>query len=153
MILRNILVLLVAFAFLPMAQADDESPFAKLLEAESILRNFDKGADAFWDAGDVNVSLGNFGDGGRVLYTDIDHKENKAKSIGNAGQSPLFVLLSLDNISFIERTGFGNTILTTIFGDYASPKTKKYIAVTSRHSKGFLNPIPSQYHGTCVIVE
>ncbi|MGI9338584.1 MAG: hypothetical protein ACR2P4_08760 [Gammaproteobacteria bacterium] len=150
MILRKILAILVAFVFYPATQAD-ASPISDLLEAKSIRCDFDKGAAASWDNGDVNVSSDNFGEGGRVFYTDINHKSNTAKSSGNNGESDLVVIATPGGINFLEATGVGNMIFTSIFADYAEPEAKKYFAVTSRHVNVFGNPIPSQYHGTCII--
>lgn len=150
MIHRKILAMLIVFALYPAIQAE-ASPLEDLLKANSIRCDFDKGAAASWDDGDVSVSSSNFGEGGRALYTNLDHENNKAKLSGNNGESELFMLTTAGGINFIESPGFGNMIFTSIFAHYAEPGAKKYFAVTSRHVKGFGDPIPSQYHGTCTI--
>ena len=63
--------------------------------------------------------------------------------LGNNGNSPVVHIDKGNGISFIEITGLGNVMSTTI--------DKKMNSVHSRNSVGFSGElIPSQYYGSCV---
>ena len=138
-------------ALLPVANAQDDNEMLRLFKAESITCNFDKGAVAEWEEGDVKVSAANFGKGGVVVYTSIDIDERGAVMTGVQGKNPVVVLLTAVGLTFVENTDVGNLIFTTIFNP---PQVGgSYQAVTSRHVFSFVKPLPSQYHGICIIAE
>jgi hypothetical protein len=110
---------------------------------------FGPGAVGNWDAGSVKIDRGNFGNPTVVLHFDnVDPTAGTGRLIGNAGSSDLVVLTSGAGLNFIERTGSGNFVFTTIFRAKARG-SNDFIAVMSRHMETPTGPFPSQYHGTC----
>ena len=52
-----------------------------------------------------------------------------------------------------RKTGVGGLNFTTVFTHFVEPENVARVAVTSRHISLFGSPFPSQYHGTCVILQ
>lgn len=72
----------------------------------------------------------------------IDKKADKAHMIGNNGSNPVVHVDKGNGKSFVEITGLGNVMTTTI--------DSKMKAVHSRNSVGFSGELlPSQYYGFC----
>jgi hypothetical protein len=75
-----------------------------------------------------------------------------ARIIGNIGAGDILVKMTPAGITFIEETLFGNLNITTVFANYDSSASQRFVAVASRH-QNINGPFPSQYHGTCTILE
>ena len=131
-------------------QADD--PLVSLLNAESIECDFGKGTEALWEKGKLKLVASDFGAAVKIAFESIDAKEGKARLNGNLGGRDVLVFFTGSGITFLEQTGMGNINITTVFFKYKSPAARHFIAVTSRHHV-FNDPYPSQYHGTCSILE
>ena len=78
-----------------------------------------------------------------LLTFIYDNSTKKAYSIGNQSSSEVALIQNRDGISFLEVTGSGNVMTTTI--------TRDGYAVHSRHSIIKSIIIPSQSYGTCVV--
>ncbi|ENM5934270.1 hypothetical protein CTB58_002091 [Vibrio mimicus] len=78
-----------------------------------------------------------------VLRYLLDLEANKAYVLGNNGSNEVAIINGSDQVTFVEATGSGNIMTTTIT---ASKKT-----VHSRNTVSFGGDlIPSQYYGHCV---
>ncbi len=72
----------------------------------------------------------------------VDDAADKAYMVGNNGSSEVIKIDKGNGISFIEITGLGNVMTTTI--------DKEHTAVHSRNTVGFTGELlPSQYYGHC----
>ena len=87
-----------------------------------------------------------------MTFDSIDAKGGKARIIGNEGASNARVLLTATGLTFVEETAFGNVNFTTVFGRYDSATSRRFVAISSRH-QDINGPFPSQYHGTCSVLE
>ncbi len=147
-ITTGVLILLVSTAHAQ--QADDV--FARLLRARSLGCELGSGTQASWDGGRLKLQQSTFGQGGMVTFDSIDAKGGKGRIIGNAGAGDVRVLLTATGLTFVEETASGNLNFTTVFGRYESPASRRFVAVSSRH-QDINGPFPSQYHGTCSVLE
>lgn len=74
----------------------------------------------------------------------IDEKTKKSYMIGNNGSSKVAHIDKGNGISFVEITGLGNVMTTTIDSNMK--------AVHSRNTVGILGELlPSQFYGSCVV--
>ena len=96
-------------------------------------------SNASYSEGKINVGYEDFS-----LKFLIDMEAGKATMIGNNGSNPVFFSPQENGFTMIERTGTGNTIITTIHSSMKS--------VHSRNSIIFENLLPSQYYGSCKII-
>ncbi len=124
--------------------------FDRLMNAKSLKCEFDSGNVAVWESSKVKVEKDNFD--ASIVFDSIDLKAGKARMIGEIGAVDVIVLATGAGLTFIEETGVGNLIFTTVFAYYAKGTTD-FIAVTSRHLDFLIKPLPSQYHGTCKVWE
>ena len=85
-----------------------------------------------------------------LFFDSIDHRTGKARLIGNQAAGTIAVFVTGGGLTFMERTTFGNFLVTTVFP--VGPKKKEFYAVHSRHIFSD-EPVPSQYHGICKIWE
>ena len=127
-------------------------PIYHLINARSIGCELDRGTQASWDGGKLKLKGSNFGEGGKVTFDSIDTRKGKARLIGNVGAEDVVVLITPSGLTFVEQTAMGNLNFTTVFSAYDSSSLHRFIAVSSRHMN-FNSPFPSQYHGTCSILE
>lgn len=83
-----------------------------------------------------------------LQFTDID----LARRTANLHGTSVGVLRTGSGLTFIEQTPIGNWVVTTVFATLFN-ETGKYVAVTSRHIADIAGapPMPSQYHGRCVV--
>jgi len=113
------------------------------------------GTQAEWDAGKVKLSQTTWS-GGTATFDSIKHEPGTdagtARLIGNAGAGDIQVKMTPSGITFIEETLFGGLNITTVFDKYDSSATQRFIAVASRHLD-VNGPFPSQFHGTCTILQ
>jgi hypothetical protein len=130
------------------AIAQDDS-FKVLLAARSLKCQIGPGSVAKWSDGKVAIEKDTFASA--THFDSIDLKSGKARLIGDQGASDVSVWATASGITFVEQTGFGNLVFTTVFSERIPGKADFY-AVVSRHMlmlRG--NPLPSQYHGSCRI--
>ena len=144
------LALLISVTTASAQQADE--PFTRLLSARSVRCDIGRGTQASWDGGKVQLLNSDFGPGGEVTFDSIDAKAGKARIIGNVGAGDVLVLVTIAGLTFVEQTPLGNVNFTTVFASYDSPSSGRFVAVSSRH-QNLNGPFPSQWHGTCSILE
>ena len=151
--MRSYAVVIIFLILSPIIQAQQvDKPFYRLLNAQSIGCELKIGTQAFWDGGKLKLKESNFGEGGKVTFDSIDTRKGKARIIGTAGAGDVVVFITPSGLTFVEQTAFGNLNFTTVFAAYDSSSLRRFIAVSSRHMN-FNGPFPSQYHGTCSILE
>ena len=141
------------FAFAPVVDAQQvDEPFKRLVNARSLRCELTRGVQASWDSGQLKLEPSAMSDAGKMTFDSISPKDGTARIIGNAGVGDVIVNVSIAGITFLEETKSGNLNITTIFASYESPGSRRFVAVQSRHQT--LNgPFPSQYHGTCTVLE
>ena len=88
-----------------------------------------------------------------MVFDSIDTQAGTARIIGNAGAGDISVVVTSVGLTFIEQTGVGGLNFTTVFTHFVEPENVARAAVTSRHLILVGSPFPSQYHGTCVILQ
>lgn len=121
-----------------------------LLGAQSLRCSINQGTQASWDTGELSLKSARFAEDAEVVFDAINTETGKARIIGNAGAGDLLVTVVGSGIMFVEFTPVGNVNITTVFASYDS--AQHFIAVESRHQY-IAGPFPSQYHGTCTILE
>ncbi len=84
----------------------------------------------------------------KVVFDNIDNAKSTARIIGDNGGADVYVIETSQSLSFLEITLSGNQILTSIFINNPF-KDGSFPVVMSRHVS-IINPIVSQYYGTCV---
>lgn len=158
------LLAVAIIAGIPIAGYAQEDARTRLLQATSIRCQFSKGATVTWDAGSPSIERSDFGEG-EVTFDSIDPEESTARAIGKVGTEDVMVLTTQVGFTFLEVTGTGNVVATTVFASTAAERPNHFTAVESRHigwpaswpeaseSKNSTGPFPSQYHGTCTILE
>ena len=89
-----------------------------------------------------------------ITYAQIDLTKGKAVMVANTGSTDVQVLLTDTGLTFVETTGGGNFMITTVF--FNQKITNKYVAVHSRHNSGWEAlggpPMPQQHYGTCCFI-
>ena len=148
--MRTGIVVLGVVALLA-GQAVSAEPPGGVLNAKTMRCKVDKGAhtvpEKWGEVSTVRWRKNN------VLHFDaIDIKKGKARIIGGAGGADLLVLPGRGGLHFIEQTPSGNVVLRTVFAGAVGARRYRY--VTSRHVHlGRSGPVPSQYYGTCVVLD
>lgn len=128
--------------------AQDDS-FKALVAARSLKCQIGPGSVGKWAGAKISVEKDSFDSA--LHFDSIDLKSGKARLIGDQGASDVTVLGTASGITFVEQTGFGNLVITTVFRERIPGKTEFY-AVVSRHMlmlRG--DPLASQYHGSCKV--
>jgi len=128
---------------------------ASLLSARSIQCEQAKGTQADWDNGSLKLTQVNWegrsGPDTTLTFDSIDTQSGTARLI-SSGAADVAVLTGPSGVTFIEQTDAGNMNFTTIFPYSQPPRSETFIFVRSRHF--FIRgPFPSQYHGTCRILQ
>ncbi|CAK1980750.1 Adhesin [Vibrio crassostreae] len=114
----------IAFCFI------SSSAVASTSTLECVYKNYS-------DPEGVHATKNNF-----ILRYLIDPKADKVYVLGNNGSNEVVKVSGNDHVSFLEATGIGNVMITTI--------TNTLDTVHSRNTVGFDgNLIPSQYYGKC----
>lgn len=129
--------------FLTTAYAQ-EDVMKKLLSSKSLKCTSQNGSIAKWKDGKLRIETDR--SASTIHFDSIDLQNKTARGIGNQGASDEVLIVTASGITFIEQTGMGNLVFTTVF-PYRN-KEGDFIAVTSRHMD-LVGPFPSQYHGTC----
>ena len=146
--MKTIAVILFFLTIASPSFAVDEA-FDKLLIAKSLKCELGPGVSTEWDEGKIKTESGKFGSS--LHFDSIDLEKGTARIIGNQGAEDILSILTLAGISFVETTGLGNMILTTVFFEYTDKNSKQYKMVQSRHVSLMSNAFPSQYYGNCKI--
>jgi hypothetical protein len=145
----------VLFFSIAAGSAQTKGPFEQLFAARSIRCQMTTGTQADWDSGKLKLTQTSWS-GGMVTFDSIRHAAGtdagSARIVGNSGAGDVQVKMTPAGITLIEETLFGGLNITTVFANYDSPATQRYIAVASRHLS-INGPFPSQYHGTCTILQ
>ena len=128
------------------------SDAASLFQAQSVRCEWGRGTIVSWDEGRPSLEQGNFGKDAGIVFDSIDTQAGTARIIGNAAAGDIRVVETPVGLTFIEQATFGGLNFTTVFAHFVGPGNVALAAVTSRHLS-FVSPFPSQYHGTCVILQ
>ena len=114
------------------------------------------GTEADWDSGKLKLSESSSGSG---LVTFDSIKRNAGTDtgsariiVGNIFSGDVLVKMTGAGITFIEESLNGNLSITTVFANVSSVN-QRFIAVSSRHLRLMNGPFPSQYYGTCTILQ
>ena len=122
-----------------------------LFQAQSIKCEWGQGTTARWNEGRPSLKQASWDAG--IVFDSIDTQAGTARIIGNIGAGDISVVVTPVGLTFIEKTGVGGLNFTTVFKHFVEPENVARVAVTSRHITIFGSPFPSQYHGTCVILQ
>ena len=128
-------------------QLDAQS--ARLLGARTISCLFRTGLSANWIEGAPAMRLSQFSSTGLLIIRSIDIRNRSAIYSGNIGEEAVVVMASPFALHFVERTDSGGLNTTTVF---SAAKGGRHVAVHSRHSVIVGQPLPSQFHGLCDVV-
>jgi hypothetical protein len=142
--------IVVLGAVLLAGQAVAAEPPGGVLAAKTMRCKVDKGAVSEpekWG----EVSTVRWGKKNVLHFDAIDIKKGKARIIGGAGGADVLVIPGRGGLHFIERTPSGNMVLRTVFAGAVGPRRYRY--VTSRHVNLPGGPLPSQYYGTCKVLD
>jgi hypothetical protein len=144
-----LLAALALAAAAPVAAQKTGAFSGPLLNAKEVKCTFTNYATARWDTGAPKVTTGT--DSMALSLTTIDSKKGTAILVA-AGTVPVNMAITATGMTVIESTPIGNRNLLTVF---ATPNKDgaSYPAVYSRHLGDTASlPTPSQYYGTCTIV-
>ena len=102
-----------------------------------------------WESGRPSSTRGRFTkESDPTIFYNINRESKIATMMGNLGSSEVAVIEAGGGLTFLEVTKGGINV-TTVFSSYMRG-TKRFPCVHSRHLLvAFINPMPSQYHGTC----
>lgn len=150
------LLLLSVYAF---AESYEESVAARikdyddLVNAKKISFTVEKGFSGKWVNGKLKTSSQQWpaDKGGVFTIDDIDLNNKTATMIGQNGQSKISAYQTSSGLHFTESSSWGSPLYLTVFSKRIS--TTKYVFVYSRHMKIMEDPLPSQWYGTCEILE
>ena len=152
---RTLKAILLAFSLLPAvvtrsAQTQPTDTLTQLLAATSLTCQFSsKGTEATWDSGRLKITEKALPASMTTLtWGSIDRKAGKARLIADVGPIDVVVMTTKTGITLIEETFLGNLNFTTVFANYDSPLSRRFLAVRSFH-QSVNGPFPSQYYGTC----
>jgi len=129
-----------------------DKAFDQLLRAKSVRCQFNEGTTASWDGGKPRLERGKASEGTASTFDSIDIKEGRARLITGAGAGDVAVIFTLIGVTFIESVENGGLNITTVFAQYVKAAGERFIAVFSKHVDVF-GPLPSQWHGTCQILQ
>lgn len=146
---RTIFAFILSFTLLPAWAAD--TAHEQLIRARSLKCTFGPGTVADWETGKPKLLSDNFGSGRTIHYDAIDIKNGRARTIGPSGAADLPVTVGAYGLTFTESF-IGGISTTTVFSSYKKG-TREFVAVLSRHVALMGPPIPSQYHGTCTVLQ
>jgi hypothetical protein len=123
-----ICLLLLPFVYTNAIYAKDDV-FEHLLGAKCLKCSFKEGVSTTWHAKAVKIESDQWK--ADTIFDSIDFKQGKARCIGNQGASDITLIGSPSGITFIENTGIGNMVFTTVFPFY-KPGAVHWSARTSR---------------------
>ena len=133
-------------------QDDAEAQYAaSLFQAQSIRCELGQGTTVSWDRGRPSFEQSSFGV--EMVFDSIDTQAGTARIIGNAAAADISVVVTPVGLTFIEQVPSGGMNFTTVFAHFVELENVALAAVTSRHLNIINSPRPSQFHGTCVILQ
>jgi hypothetical protein len=142
---RLLLVGILLAGIAAQVDAEGADTFEQLLRARSMKCLFHDGSLGDFQKGKLEVKK--LREEMTIDFDAIDLKAGTARSLGENGASNETVLATPTGLTFIEKTGSGNVVVTTVF---ATKRTSQdFIAVMSRHMSMLGTVVPSQYYGTC----
>ena len=128
----------------------------RLESAASLRCEFEQGAQALWENGELSLESARWGASSLVDFDSIDRQQQTARLTGSTGRSNTVALLATaDTLTFLETPLLGSPNMTTVFAWSPANDSDQFVAVTSRHVAGVLgstSPFPSQFYGTCRIL-
>lgn len=150
--------------------AQDSDAASRLLQAQSIRCVWGTGTQGSWQDGEPLLEQGTFGDDATatVTYDSIDTENGSARVIGNAGAYDVVAIPMPVGLTFIEQGSevISGLSVTTVFtrtverdalsiAERAQGRVDDsfYVAVISRHLNILGSIAPSQWHGTCRILQ
>lgn len=152
--MRAIIALFLLTAFIPAWGSN--VAHEQLLRARSLKCVFGPGTVADWEKGNPKLESDDIGKTANgetdvTTYDAIDIKNGRARMITSVGAANLSVIVGAYGLTFTENFSAGISI-ATVFSEYKSGTTA-FIAALSRHVDVAGLPLPSQYHGTCTVLE
>lgn len=166
---RMLVIVAVILAFFStdvFAQSND--PASRLFQARSIRCEWGPGTQGVWKDGAPSLERATFAKDATVTYDAIDADKGAGRVIGNAGAYDIVVLQTSVGLTFIEQgqEPLEGITFATVFTRTAGRDTStaseraqgrvsgaSYIAVMSRHLNLLGTIAPSQWHGTCRILQ
>jgi hypothetical protein len=130
--------------------AVEDDAYKRLISAKSLRCTLGAGSVVDWSSGKPRVKNDTFNL--TIYYDSIDAKKHKARAIGRQLTSDTTLYLTQVGMTFVEQTESGDISIATVFSDYRRG-SKEYMAVYSRHNSIIGSPAPSQYHGSCEVLE
>jgi hypothetical protein len=137
-------------AVLPLSAVADDSQLSALFKAKSLRCKWVSGYVGKWTEGTLKVTPDRFDD--ITTFDSIDRAKGTARLLGNQSAGTVTLILTVAGLTFLDQSPAGSIFLTTVFAD-SKNKAGDYVAVSSRHFSFFTTVAPSQYHGTCKILE
>ena len=153
--MKKILLLLFLSVLMSTPTFGGDELLERLMSAKTLKCEFGAGAYADWQQSSVKVKKDRFNS--TFIFESIDLEAGTARVIayedgGSESVSEDKVFVTECGLTFIGFRNFGNLSITTVFAAYAKG-TEDIIAVNSRHTAFARQAQPSQYHGTCKILE
>jgi hypothetical protein len=136
-----------------LVHAAEPTTFARLIDAKSLKCVFGPSAVVENLTGIASLAMPRMkkdGGLGTLHFDAIDWRRKSARVIGGGGAPSLAAWVSVSGLHFIEETGSGNVVFTSVFAQ-ATPEG--FRAVSSRHMDIFRTLMPSQHSGTCKVWE
>lgn len=157
-LLAVLAVAVVLVAAIPSGHAEKaSSPSEQLMNARTLRCELGPGTTASWDSkGRLKQELvPEFGKEGVLTFDSLNLGAGTARLVAG-GVADVKVIQTHAGLTFIEETGTGNLIFTTVFADARTPY--EYRVVSSRHvamstPDVHITPLPSQFYGTCKILD
>lgn len=123
-----------------------------LLRAKALRCQTAAGTTTTWDAGHPNSKPSE----SVLAYSvqDIDTPRGRATVVGRGGSAQVTVVRTASTLSFLEQANNGGVFLTTVYvSTLAGPGTGRFAAADSRHNPLFGDPVSSQFHGWCEVIQ
>jgi hypothetical protein len=126
-----------------------ETAFDSLLKAKSLRCTFTIGSAANSKTGILKPSI--VKEDMTIVFDSIDLRKGTARGVGEAGASNEIAAMTPTGMTFIEQTGSGNYVFTTVFAEEQDP-SERFLAAMSRHMQMIGTIIVSQYYGACQVL-
>lgn len=154
--MKKVIPLIIIVCLFLSAQAlYKEDSLDILLSAKAIRFQYDKGAMCEYKNAKIKINITKWADKKEDNIFTIDQiniKTGTARLSGNVGATDVRAISSASGLTFIEKTPYGNYSYTTVFP--VRNHENRYFFVQSRHILLSENdPLPSQYYGTCKIID
>lgn len=137
----------------PAAFQDNQAATSRLLSANALRCEFPEGVQTDWDDGEPSTEPSSWRNSTQV-FRSIDRQQRTAVLVGNSGAtaSVAFLATPLGQLTFLEVPLLGAPNMTTVFPFNLPGNAEQFVVVTSRHVDTG-SPFPSQFYGTCVVME